>query len=140
MFITRASRHDKGDLKEFYASQDWQEVDVDRGVAFIARDGHIAAAARLVEVAPQTVVIDDVVVREDRRGEGLGRAVMQAAMNSRGGTLFLSCHDDKIGFYEKLGFVTVEIEDLPEAVNAYLEEAGDLPNTPEHVHYIMKAR
>jgi N-acetylglutamate synthase-like GNAT family acetyltransferase len=140
MFITRASRHDKSDLQEFYEANDWDFGDLSEGVAFIAREGKIIAAIRLIEVAPATVVIDDVLVKEDKRGTGLGRGIMQAAMNGRAGTLYLACHDDKIGFYERFGFALVDKDALPEAVATYLDKAGDLNPGPDHHHYFLKAR
>jgi N-acetylglutamate synthase-like GNAT family acetyltransferase len=61
-------------------------------------------------------------------------------MNSRGGTLYLCCHDEHIAFYEKFGFVQVEEAELPEPVRSYLIEAGDLPSSEEHPHLFMRAR
>lgn len=58
-------------------------------------------------------------VREDRRGGGLGAALMQAAIDEAGARgcrfLFLSTHSFQAqGFYEKLGFVTLAtIPDKP---------------------------
>jgi N-acetylglutamate synthase-like GNAT family acetyltransferase len=138
MFITRATRHDKDDLRKFYESQEWEPTE--EGVAFIARDGEIVGTARLIDVAPQTVVIEDVVVAEDRRGQGIGASVMQAAMNSRGGTLYLLCHEPVIGFYEKFGFKLLPFENQPAEVRAYFERNGDWPTEPGHVHHFMTAR
>lgn len=140
MFITRASRHDKADLKEFYESQDWHDVNVDEGVLLMARDGQIVAGLRLIEVAPQTVVVEDVVVRDSRRREGIGTRMMQAAMNSRGGTLYLSTHDEERAFYKHFGFDEIEIADAPEEVVEFWRKTGDYPTNPGHIHYYMKAR
>lgn len=140
MFITRASRHDKADLREFYESQDWHDADVDEGVVFMARDGEIVAGLRLIEVAPQTVVVEDVVVRDGRRREGIGTRIMQAAMNSRGGTLYLSTHDAEREFYKHFGFDEIDIADAPEEVVEFWRKTGDYPYSADHVHYFMKAR
>ncbi|MGH2819412.1 MAG: hypothetical protein ACRDJ5_02025 [Actinomycetota bacterium] len=61
-------------------------------------------------------------------------------MNSRGGTLYLACHDDVIAFYERLGFAEVPEERLPHAVVAHMIATGDLPNRPDHVHRFLTAR
>jgi N-acetylglutamate synthase-like GNAT family acetyltransferase len=141
VFITRASRHDRADVTEFLASQGEKEPDVSRGVTFIARDGAIVGCVRLVEVAPQTVVVDDVMVASDRRGEGIGGSLMRAAMNSRGGTLYLCCHEDVLGFYGGFGFTDLDPDDLPEAARAYFSDAGVLPGPEGHErHYFLKAR
>ncbi len=140
MFITRATRHDRADLAEFLDAHGFVDRDLGRGTAFIARDGGIVGSVRLVEVAPQTVVVEDVVVRTDRRREGIGRRLMQAAMNSRGGSLFLSCHGEFVAFYSGSGFAEVTIDDCPEAVVARWRETGDHPAPPGHVHHYMRAR
>jgi N-acetylglutamate synthase-like GNAT family acetyltransferase len=139
MFITRATRHDRPDIQKFLEAHGW-EADLTKGATFFARDGGVVGSIRLIEVEPRVVVVDDVVVDAGRRGEGIGRALLQAAMNSRGGTLYLSCHDEHIGFYEKFGFALVEEAELPDPVAAYLRDAGDLPSTEEHRHFFMRAR
>lgn len=139
MFVTRATRHDRSDLEHFYAASEW-EADPSRGTSFFARDGGIVGAARLVEVGPQMVVVDDVVVDRNRRNQGIGSAVMRAAMNSRGGRLFLCCHPEALGFYEKLGFAQVDFASLPDEVAAYFREVGDFPTAADHVHLFLRAR
>lgn len=142
MFITRATRHDKADLEDFFANENWDEPVLDKGVAFIARDGGIVGNVRLIEVEPQTVVVEDVLVKEDRRGVGIGAQVMRAAMNSRGGTLYLCCHPERMRFYNDLGFTESGFDDLPESVQAYFREHGDSPDKlpPDHIHHFLKAR
>ncbi len=140
MFISRASRHDKDDVRALIEAQGWDAARVDEGTTLIAREGALTGVVRLVEVEPRNVVIDDFVVREDKRGRGLGRQLMQAAMNNRGGTLYLCCHDDVIAFYEKLGFSQMPYEDLPQAVKDYFERVGDYPTAQDHEHFFLKAR
>jgi GNAT superfamily N-acetyltransferase len=140
MFITRATRHDKSDAQEFYKAHDWNDADVDEGTVFIARDGGIVGAMRLIELAPGLVMVEDVLVKEDRRGSGIGEALMKAAMNSRGGKLFLSTHKPTISFYERLGFRLVDPDDCPVEAVDYWKQHGEIPWTPDHVHYFMTAR
>ena len=140
MFITRASRHDRADIEEFLESEGWTGANLRNGATFFARDGGVVGCLRLVEVEPRAVVVEDMVVAGARRREGIGRSLMQAAMNSRGGTLYLCCHDEHIAFYEKFGFAQVEEAELPEPVRSYLIEAGDLPSSEEHPHLFMRAR
>lgn len=142
MFITRATRHDAADLEEFFEAEEWDDPVLDKGVAFIARDGAIVGNVRLIEVEPQTVVVEDVLVKSDRRGDGLGANLMQAAMNGRGGTLYLCCHPERLRFYGDLGFGEMPFDELPESVQAYFREHGDSPDKvpPDHIHHFMKAR
>ena len=142
MFITRANRRDVGDLEEFFTNENWPDPVLDQGVAFIARSGPIIGNVRLIEFETNQLVVEDVVVAEARRGEGIGRQLVQAAMNSRGGTLYLCCHPETKAFYEKFDFSEVPFDELPEAIRNYFEEHGDAPEQLEegHVHHFMTAR
>lgn len=142
MFITRATRHDKSDLEEFFKAEEWDDPVLDQGVAFIARDGAVVANVRLIEIEPQKLIVEDVLVKSDRRGSGIGANVMQAAMNSRGGTLYLCCHPERLRFYNDLGFTEMPFEDLPEKIQTYFQDHGDSPDKlpPDHIHHFLKAR
>lgn len=140
MFITRATRHDKADVKELLAAHGWGDSSIDAGTIFMARDGVVVGCVKLVEVAPQTLVVDDMLVRDGRRRAGIGTDLMRAAMNSRGGTLWLCCHDEQVPFYERFGFALRPEAELPGPVVSYLESVGDMPPPEGHVHYFMKAR
>src|SRR5688572_26760740 len=109
-------------VEELLEAQGWGDSDATKGVTYIAKSGKTIGMVRLIEVAPQTVVIDDMLVREDKRGEGIGGQLMQAAMNAKGGTLYLCCHNDVIDFYKKFGFSLVSPDTLPEPVSEYLAE------------------
>ncbi|MDQ3962391.1 MAG: GNAT family N-acetyltransferase [Actinomycetota bacterium] len=143
MFITRATRHDFAELKELLTPpNEAPEVDPKEGTALIARDGGIIGCVRLVEVEPQTVVVDNVLVVEDRRGKGVGADLMRAAMNSRGGKLFLCCHEERIPFYERLGFSLLPggFHDAPVSVQEYWRKVDDYPTPEGHEHFYLSAR
>ena len=144
MFITRATRRDLDEVLEFYNSHDWYEdwetPELKVGTVFFARKGEIIGAIRLIEIEPQIVIVEDVLVHRDHRAQGLGKQLMQAAMNSRGGKLYLSCHLDTIPFYERFGFADQEWEALPESVKAYMIQTKAYPPQDDHVHYFLTAR
>ncbi len=143
MFITRATRHDHADVLELLKTNDWQDdIDFKEGTTFIARDGGVVGCLRLVEVAPQTVVVDNVLVHPDRRGNGIGSDLMRAAMNSRGGKLYLCCHEERIAFYERLGFTRLPngFEDAPPEVQDYWRKVDDYPTPEGHEHFFLTAR
>ena len=140
MFVTRATRHDRADLEKLLVDHEWELDLLDKGVAFIARDGGVVGTVRLIEVAPQTVVVEDVLVHRDRQKEGIGRRLVQTALNSRGGTLYLCCHGDRKRFYGHFGFEELLFDDLPAEVQQFMRDTNAWPDSPDHRHYFMKAR
>ena len=139
MFVTRASRREIDEIKEFYERNEWDPVDFSRGQAYIVRQGAILAVLLLVPAGDATV-IDDVVVDKDRRKQGIGTRLIQTAMNNKGGTLYLCCHDHTIGYYERFGFELVDRDGLPEAIHAHFQADGTFDDSEDHKHYIMRAR
>ena len=143
MFITRATRHDEVDVRELLKTNDWEDdLDLKEGTTFMARDGGVVGCVRLIEVAPQVVVIDNVLVHPDRRGAGIGAELLRAAMNSRGGKLYLCCHEERIPFYERLGFTVLPggFDDAPAPVQEYWRKVDDYPTEPGHEHFFLSAR
>ena len=141
MLITRATRHDEADRRELFERHGGNPTD-HKAAHFIARDGAIVGNVSVLEVAPGTVIVEDVLVDDGHRARGIGRRLVQAAMNSRGGTLYLCCHPERLRFYGHLGFSEVAFEDLPAAVRDYFEGSGDSPSRlPDgHVHHFLTAR
>jgi N-acetylglutamate synthase-like GNAT family acetyltransferase len=141
LFITKATRHDVSDIQELLEPAGQEAPNPRDGVVFIARAGKVVGTLRLKEVAPHAVVIDKMVVAEARRGEGIGSQLMQAAMNAKGGKLYLYCHEDVQGFYEKFGFEPIAPDALPEPVMDHFVEAGEYPSPAGHpAHHFFTAR
>ena len=124
MFVTRATRHDASDIADLLAAHDWPVAEPSSGTFFVAREGAVVGCVRLWEVAPQTLVVRDVMVAAERRGEGVGAQLMQTAMNSRGGTLYLRCGDGEAPFFERLGFAITKPAELPDEVVAHFDAHG----------------
>lgn len=136
MFISRATRHDLSDIEELLERNGWKVTNPKGGTFFFAREGSVVGCIRFIEVSPQAVIVQDMVVDKDKRGQGIGEQLMKAAMNSRGGTLYLRCYEDLVPYYERYGFNQVACEELPEPVSGFFDEAGSLE---DETHY-LKAR
>lgn len=115
----RAELHD-GEVNAFeslHLGLAWEDHDrrivvTDRG-RMIACAGLIVAAVRAGEETFDVVGFGGVIVTRSRRGEGLARTVLEAAIE-RASTLgptrgLLFCRPDRAGLYAKLGFAKLAV-------------------------------
>jgi N-acetylglutamate synthase-like GNAT family acetyltransferase len=117
MFVTRAGRHDKADLKEFIEARRGGEVDISEGTAMIAREGSIVGCIRLIEVEPGSLVYDDVLIAEGR-DEAVAKQLIQAAMNNKGGTIFTAVQAGT-ELFSSFGFAPIDRAEVPGPVVEY---------------------
>ena len=123
MFVTRAGRHDRSDLKEFIEARRGGEVDISEGNAMIAREGSIVGCIRLIEVVSNTLVYDDVLIA-DGRDEAVAEQLIQAAMNNKGGTIFTAVPVAETDRFSSFGFAPIDRADAPEPVAEYWSSRG----------------
>ena len=122
-------------------AHEWEIDRLDQGEVWVARDdGEVIGVVHGVEVEPRTFYVESVLIREDRRGAGVGSELMRAVASSHQGDVLLGCHDNRVAFYERLGYVGVTEADLSAAErdHAYLND--DLPSREDHVHSMMRFR
>jgi hypothetical protein len=118
MFVTRAGRHDRSDLKEFIEARRGGDVDITEGTAMIAREGSIVGCIRLIEVESGTLVYEDVLVAEGH-DETVAKQLIQAAMNNKGGTIFAAVPAEDSELFSSFGFAPIERSGAPEPVAEY---------------------
>ncbi len=109
----------RGELKALYAVEWWTEhrtrADVDDvldhsqlAVGLCDDAGALIAFARVLTDFRFKAVVFDVIVRGDRRGEGLGEAIMARIEAhpalSRVESIELYCPEQTVGFYRRLGY------------------------------------
>ncbi len=89
--------------------EDWQTaLAVSRGIAAVADDHHVVGTALVTPYGTDCATINMVIVDEAARGRGLGRRLMQAALDIGGERqLRLVATADGLPLYEKLGFQPV---------------------------------
>jgi len=135
MFVTRAGRHDKADLKDFIEKLTGTEVDIGQGTAMIAREGVIIGCIRLLEVEPGTLVFDDVLVAEGR-DQAIAKQLVQAALNNKGGTVYARVPQSDAGLFDDFGFAPIDPNEAPQGVTAYWDSQLTPGERPTH----LKAR
>ncbi len=127
--------------RELIAALGWNQDDVGAGDPFVAMDdGIVVGSLRLLDAGERTTYVADVVVREDLRGGGIGSQMMRAAMATRAGDFYLVCHDERVAFYQRLGYADVAKAELPAEVVAAADAEGDLTSDHDHLHHFMHAR
>jgi predicted N-acetyltransferase YhbS len=130
---------DRPAVEAVLRSNHWDLDELGEGEIFVARDdGEVVGVVHGADVAPEAFYIAAVVVKEDRRGRGVGSELMRAVMAERPGRFFLACHDNRVAFYERLGYQLVEESDLPTEAREYAYRVADLPSRPDHVHHLMR--
>jgi N-acetylglutamate synthase-like GNAT family acetyltransferase len=135
MFVTRAGRHDKADLRDFIEKLTGTEVDIGQGTAMIAREGVIIGCIRLIEVEPGTLVFDDVLVAEGR-DQAIAKQLIQAALNNQGGTVYARVPQSDAALFDDFGFAPLDRNEAPEGVAAYWDSRPVAAESPTH----LKAR
>jgi predicted N-acetyltransferase YhbS len=103
---------------------------------FVARDGGDVVGAIHVAEVDGALYLDDVSVTEARRGVGIGSEFVRTVLEDR--DAYLACHDNRIPFYERLGFEEIEPTELPKHVLDHAYRTQDLPTAPDHVHHMMR--
>lgn len=72
--------------------------------------GELVAFARVLTDNVYRAHLFDVIVRDSRRGQGLGKAIVDAVINhpvvGKVEKIILSCRTELVPFYERLGFTT----------------------------------
>ncbi|HWO73561.1 MAG TPA: GNAT family N-acetyltransferase, partial [Dehalococcoidia bacterium] len=84
----------------------------------VAEAGGRVVAAGGFELYGSTAVLRSIVVEEGLRGRGIGRQISEALMEAarrQGASDFYLFTIDSPGFWQRLGFEDVPIEDWPEA-------------------------
>lgn len=138
MYLGPASETDIPQAAAFLEAQDWGYADSQAGERFVARDGtdEVVGFLRLIDVA-EGVYVADVIVREDRRGDGIGADLMRTAMGTRPGPYFLVCHPERRAFYERLGFDSGEKEAWPPGIVEAAIAEEDWDSGHDHLHHHM---
>lgn len=89
-------------------------------------DGELAACAGVERVAQQEIVLRSVAVAPDRRGRGVGRALVEAlAQAATARTLVAETDAAAVGFYRRCGFTVEQLGDRFRCVRTIEARAAD---------------
>lgn len=114
--ITLALPGDHAAILALHREAGWPGTHVEGEVWAVREDGEIAGGVQLLELAPGLVLIDAAVVRADARGRGIGTRMLQTVLATHTAHWWLECRDERIAFYERLGFAVVPTDCVPAVV------------------------
>ena len=113
--ISLAEPGDRAAILALHREAGWPGTHLDGevwGRAHLADE--VVGSAQLIELASGIVLVDAAVVRADARGRGIGTALLRTVLATREAEWWLECREERIAFYERLGFVV--IDDVPRLV------------------------
>jgi predicted N-acetyltransferase YhbS len=131
-----ASDEDVPAIEKMLAENDRGVQPYEWGRWLVARDGSEIVGAIHVADVDGALYLDDVLVTEERRGVGIGSRFMRILLDDR--DVYLACHDNRIAFYERLGFAVIAESQLPQPILAHANRTEDLPTKPDHMHHMMR--
>lgn len=114
MFIRPATEADRTAILGLMRPGDFNRINLQPACFLVAEDGgRVIGIGQIKHHRDGTPELASLVVAADRRGEGIGQALVRALAASHGGPLYLFCLAALEGFYTRLGFQRVERAHLP---------------------------
>jgi GNAT superfamily N-acetyltransferase len=110
----------------------WPGTHVDGEVWAVRTTAGVVASAQVVGLAPALFLVDAIVVRADLRGRGIGARLMRTILATRAAEWWLECREERIAFYERLGFELAT--DVPARVAARVGA-----NATRQQHFLLRS-
>lgn len=131
MFIRPATEADRPAILGLMRPGDFNRVNLQPRCFFVAEEaGKVIGIGQIKRHRDGTPELASLVVAADRRGKGIGQALVRALVLRHQGPLYLFCLAELEGFYAALGFRRVERSHLPRLlalIHALGNSMGRLP-------------
>ncbi len=113
--LREATREDQGAIRSLVITGginptglDWERFTVAE-----SDSGEVIGCVQLKPHRDGSLELASLAVREDWRGRGIARALMEALIEAQEGKLYLMCRSGLGPLYEKFGFYALEEEEMP---------------------------
>lgn len=113
--LRQATRDDQGDIRTLVikgginpTGLDWERFTVAESAA-----GEVIGCVQLKPHRDGSLELASLAVREDWRGRGVARALIEDLIAGNNGELYLMCRSGLGPLYEKFGFYALEEEQMP---------------------------
>lgn len=113
--IREATRSDQKKIVSMVRSENLNPLNIKWENFIVAEtsDREIAAISQLKKHRDGTVELASLVVRQDWRGRGLARKLIEVLVKDQERTIYLMCRSGLGDFYSKFGFVGLSREEMP---------------------------
>lgn len=112
----RPSEHDA--ILALHREAGWPGTHVDGEVWAARESGAVVGSVQVITLSPGVTLIDAAVVRADARGRRIGADLIDTVLATRAGEWWLECREQRIAFYERLGFAVAHETAVPAIVAA----------------------
>jgi GNAT superfamily N-acetyltransferase len=102
--IARALPGEHAAILALHREAGWPGTNLDGEVWAARAAGELIGSTQLIELAPGLILIDAAVVRAEARGRGIGSEMLRAVLATRSAEWWLECREERVAFYERLGF------------------------------------
>jgi amino-acid N-acetyltransferase len=138
MNIRPATDADRAAILHLMRPRDYNRINLQPSCFVVAEDaGEVIGIGQIKRHREGTPELASLVVAADRRGEGIGSAIVQALVAQHQGALYLFCLAELERFYAALGFERVERRQLPRVLAAIHWLGNGMGRLP---HLVGKAR
>jgi N-acetylglutamate synthase-like GNAT family acetyltransferase len=129
--IARALPGEHAAILELHREAGWPGTQVEGEVWAAQTAGQLVGSIQVIVLAPGLMLIDAVVVRDGARDRGIGAAMVRTVLATRTAEWWLECREERIAFYERLGFAVAPGPAVPPLV---LSRVG--ANTVRSQHFL----
>ncbi len=118
MVIRPARAQDKATITAMVRGAHLNPIDLQWARFLIAEDARGIVGVGQIRPHADASELASLVVREDRRGQGVGGQLVRALIAQTQGTLVLFCDSGMEGYYRRFGFRTIGVQEAPPSLRA----------------------
>jgi len=135
--VSVSSPQEHGVVLEHRHETGWERSTLEGEVWVAREDDRVVGSLQLIDIEPRIVLVDAVVVPKSLRDQGIGGELMKRVLATRDVEWWLECREERLAFYERLGFAEVELSKVPASLRTYLDAPGMLPSDREN-HFMKR--
>lgn len=113
VLIRRATAADQAAIRQMVHEARLDPTDLHWSHFVVAEEGNEVVGIGQIRPYPKCRELGSLVVREDRRGQGIGGLVIRALLEGEPGDVYLECSSRMASYYVRFGFQEIRWQDAP---------------------------